>query len=145
MDIVNEKKKYLQEGNSLYSCQYIVSFHTKYKRKVLDANKQKFLKNELLKIAKEFDFRLSNIEITNNQVTMKIDCNPKFGVYTAITKLKNNSAVALKKEYPELEKRIPSIWTRDTFISSIGVVDYQDINKFSELQKKYETQKANIN
>lgn len=139
MKIKNNKKVYKKDNYSFYSCQYIVSFHTKYKRKVLDTDeKRNFVKETLLAISKDYDFEIKEIEVSDNQVTMEIDCNPYFGIQSSIIKLKNNSASILKEKFPELTSRIPSIWTRDSFISTIGKVKEEDISNFTNFQKKYE-------
>lgn len=136
-------KKYRIEGNSIYCCRYLISFCTKYKRKVLDSEKIIKLKEIFLEIAKEYDIKIEKIDISSFQVTMKIECSPQLGIKTAITKFKNISATKMKELYPELSKRIPSIWTRESSIGTIGDIDEKQIEKFLKLQKKYETYDIN--
>lgn len=137
MFLKNVKKEYIKEKGSYYSCQYLVVFCTKYKRRFLGPEIQEFLKKFFYKTADEFDFKICSLNILENQVFLTIDCNPKFGINKAVTKLKNNSSSVLRKKFPHLEKRVPSIWTRKTFISTMGSVDLEDVNEFLSIQKKY--------
>ena len=134
------KKNFIYEKNSLYDCKYIISFCTKYKRKILDTNDiQSYLKEIFNNISKEFNFEISNLKILENQVIMEIYCNPTFGINTVITKLKDISATKLKEKFPSLTKRVPCIWTRDSFIKTIGKFEEDDISEFLSLQKKYQS------
>lgn len=133
------KKIYRKEGSSLYNCNYIVSFCTKYKRRVLNESMRNSLKEIFDKISKTYDFNLNKISISENQVTLEIECSPTLGIKTAITKLKNGSATEMKELYPELNSRIPSIWTRDSYIVTTGEFKPTDIDEFLKLQKKYES------
>lgn len=136
-------KQYRQEGSSLYDCNYIVSFCTKYRRKVLNEDMKKTLKEILIKISKTYNFSIKNIEISDFQVILEVNCSPELGIKTVVNKLKNLSAPELKELYPELNSRIPSIWTRETYIKSIGKLNKEDIDIFVKLQKKYETYNTN--
>ena len=64
---------------------------------------------------------------------------PIFKKIILITKLKNGSATEMKELYPELNSRIPSIWTRDSYIVTTGEFKPTDIDEFLKLQKKYES------
>lgn len=136
MIVENIKKEYIIENESYYSCQYLIVFCTKYQRKFLSPEIKTFLQNLFYETADKFDFKIYSLEILENQVSLIIDCNPKFGIDKAITKLKNNSSSALKKHYPYLEKKVPSIWTRKSFISTMGNADTEDVNRFILNQKR---------
>ena len=132
------KKEYICEKNSLYNCNYFVSFCTIYKRKIIDTNELKlFLENDFNKIAKEYNFSINKIQIKDNQVLMEVSCSPKLGIDTVITKLKDISAKNLKEAYPSFTKRVPCIWTRNSFIETIGTHDETYLEKFVSLQQKY--------
>lgn len=129
---------FINEKNSLYQCDYIISFCPKYKRKIFD-NKDiiKFLTKTFKNIEKEYNFQIIKLKIEPNQVIMNVRCNPTFGINKVVTKLKDISAKELKNEFPSLEKRVPCIWTRDTFIQTIGSLDEQALEYFFKIQEKY--------
>jgi putative transposase len=41
----------------------------------------------------------------------------------------------LRTEYPWLKNRLPSLWTRSKFVSSVGVVTLEVVKRYSETQK----------
>jgi putative transposase len=45
------------------------------------------------------------------------------------------TAHTLCTEYPWLKKRLPSLWTRSKFISSVGAVTLDVVQKYIENQK----------
>lgn len=132
--LIQYEKKYNQVNASFYSCQYIVCFCTKYKRKIINDE----IKNDLIKIFKEisieYNFDIIDLNIESNYIILQIDCNPNFGIYKAVTKLKNISAAKIKEKHSFLKKRIPSIWTREEFISTIGNITINNINDFIDKQ-----------
>lgn len=136
MNIETLDKIYKREKNSYYSCQYVISFCTKYKRKIISSEMKEDLSTIFYNIATEFDFVIKDLYILENQVILIIDCNPNFGISKVINKLKNISATKLKEKYPFLESRIPSIWTREEFISTMGNIELKDINIFVNMQNK---------
>jgi putative transposase len=44
-------------------------------------------------------------------------------------------AHALREEFPWLKKRLPSVWTRSKFISSVGTVTLEVVQRYIETQK----------
>lgn len=132
-------KNLIYEKNSLYDCKYIVSFCTKYRRKILDTEDAiSFLEEVFKEVSNEYNFKILNLKIIENQVTMEIHCNPTFGINAVITKLKDISATKLKERFPPLTKRVPCIWTRDSFIKTIGSFNEKELEEFLTLQKKYQ-------
>lgn len=64
-----------------------------------------------------------------------IDCNPRFGVMSCVTKLKGISSRRLREEFPKLKSRLPTLWTRGAFISSVGAITLDVVKKYIENQK----------
>ena len=93
------------------------------------------LKELILEIANENDFKVLEMEILPNHVHLLIDCNPKFGINECIKKIKGTTASILRKEFPFLKSRIPTLWTRSAFISTCGDVSLEIIKQYIENQK----------
>lgn len=64
-----------------------------------------------------------------------VDCNPRFGIMECIKKLKGTSARIMREEYPDLVKRLPNMWTRSAFISTVGTVNLNTIKRYIQNQK----------
>ena len=136
MNIKNGNKKYNSASHLIYSCQYHVIFCPKFRRKVLDDSIQKRLKEIILEVADNCNFTVPSMEIMEDYVHLLIDCNPRFGIMECVTKIKSNSSRILREEFPSLKKRLPTLWTRSAFISTVGSVSLQVVKKYIEDQKK---------
>ena len=134
---INFKKNFKNFNTSMYGCQYVVSFCTKYKRNILKEKDFETLKTSFLNTAKKYDFIIHNMEIKGNQATLVVECDPIFGINEAVIKLKKESKDYLKKVDPSFKTRIPCIWTRESFISTVGKVTDNDLKKFVDFQENY--------
>lgn len=138
MKLMNKEKEYKNDGKNIYSCEYFVCFLTKYKRKFLTPEIREALIEDFKQTALKYNFEVSDIDITGNQVKLIVSCDPLTGVNFCVVKLKNCSAGFLKRDYPELKKKVPSIWTRRNLISTMGVVDDSVIADFVSKQSIYQ-------
>jgi len=135
MNIADSKKQYKSTSTMVYSCQYHCIFTTKYRRKVLSDEIQIRLKKLILDKLNEYDYEILEIEILPDHVHLLIDINPHVGVYSVIGKIKGLSSHVLREEFPELKKRLPTLWTRSKFISTVGSVSLESVKKYIEDQK----------
>jgi putative transposase len=135
MIINNPNKKYKSTKTLVYSCQYHVIFSTKYRRRVLTEKIQKRLQNLVLEKQKEYDYEIIEMEIMEDHVHLLIDINPQKGVYKMIGMIKGYTSNVLRNEFAELKRKIPTLWTRSKFISSVGSVSLEVVKKYIEDQK----------
>ena len=135
MEIVNPHKKYNSSEHIVFSCQYHVIFCPKYRRGIFKDGLDKRLKEIFIEVADKYEFKIIEMEILPDHIHMIIDCNPRFGIMECVRKLKGTSASILTKEYPEIRTKLPSIWTRSAFISSVGSVSLDVVKKYIEEQK----------
>ena len=61
--------------------------------------------------------------------------NPQIGIAKIVGQIKGYTAYALREEFPWLKKRLPSVWTRLKFISSVGAVTPEMVQRYIETQK----------
>jgi len=136
MEISQTTKKYNSDGCFIFSCQYHVIFCPKYRRKVLSEPIAIKLK-ELIKSKQiEYGYNLEDLEILEDHVHMILDVNPKFGgIYRIVSKIKGYTSNQLRKEFPELKSKLPTLWTNSRFISSVGSVTLDIVKKYIENQK----------
>ena len=135
MDFVSPLKQYKSKTHLTYSCQYHVIFCPKYRRKILKNGIDIRLKELFLEIAEIYDFQIIEMEIMPDHVHLLIDCNPRFGIMNCINKLKGITANRLRKEFPEIKSKLPTLWTRSAFISTVGAVSLEVVRSYIEKQK----------
>ncbi|HZD36304.1 MAG TPA: IS200/IS605 family transposase [Nitrososphaeraceae archaeon] len=115
MEIQNPSKKYHTIDHLVYSCQYHVVFTPKYRRKVLTDD--------------------LDMELMPDHVHLLLDIIPKKGVETVVNMIKGYTSHELRKEFPSLKTRLPTLWTHSKFISSVGAVTLEVVKKYIEEQK----------
>jgi len=74
------------------------------------------------------------MEVMPYQVYHLIDVNPKKGVYY-MNIIKGYTSHILREEFPELKRKLPTLWTHSKFISSVGAVTLDVVKKYIEEQK----------
>lgn len=128
-------KTYKTSSHLTYSCQYHVVFCPKYRRSVLINNIVPRLKELFIDISEKYDFTILEMEVMPDHVHLLIDCNPRFGIMEVVHKLKGITSNILREEFPELRRKLPSLWTRSAFISTVGSVSLDIVRQYIEDQK----------
>lgn len=135
MEISNNAKQYHTTEHLVFSCQYHVVFCPKYRRKVLINGIDEWTKELFLRIAEEKQFQILDMEVMPDHVHLLIDCNPRFGIMECVKALKRQSSHILRKEFPELNSKLPTLWTRGCFVSTVGSVSLETVKRYIENQK----------
>jgi len=135
MLIEHPNKIYKSTNSMVFSCQYHVIFTTKYRRKVLTEEIQKRLKQLVLEKQEEYDYEIIELEIMKDHVHLLIDVNPQQGIYKIMGQIKGYTSHMLREEFPKLKSRLPTLWTRSKFISTVGAVSLEIVKKYIEEQK----------
>jgi putative transposase len=121
--------------NVTFDCKYHVVFCPKYRRKVLVEPMDTRLK--ALFIAKATDIRATivEMEIMPDHVHLLIQCDPQYGIHKVVKQLKGYTSRILREEFPQLKRRLPSLWTNSYFVATVGTVQLDVIKKYIEEQK----------
>jgi len=135
MEIKNKNKVYRTAKTSVFSCQYHVIWATKYRRKVLREEIQDRLKELIMEKQKEFDYEILEMGVMNDHVHLLMDLNPLRGVNKVIGEIKGYTSKTLRSEFKELQTKLPCLWTRSKFISTVGSVSLEVVKKYIEDQK----------
>ncbi|MEZ4730158.1 MAG: IS200/IS605 family transposase [Caldilineaceae bacterium] len=128
-------RAYKSNRNIVYSCQYHVIWCPKYRRQVLINGVDVRLKELLHMVATELDAEIIELEVMPEHVHIIIDCDPTFGVYKIVKRMKGTSSRVLRDEFPWLKSRIPTLWTNSVCILTTGGATIDIIRKYIENQK----------
>jgi len=135
MNLVNTEKQYNVSAGLVYSCQYHIIFTPKYRRKVLTGKIADRLKELFFEKQSDFNYKILELEIMPDHVHLLVDSSPKMSVNSLVCKIKGYTSNILRSEFKELKSRIPTLWTRSKFISSVGSVSLDVVKKYIENQK----------
>jgi REP-associated tyrosine transposase len=135
MNLEQSTKKYHSNHSIVYSCQYHVIFCPKYRRKVLHPPLDTRLKELILEKQEPYGYKILGMKVLPDHVHLLLDVNPQIGINTIVSQIKGYTAHSLRTEFPWLKKRLPSLWTRSKFISSVGAVTLEVVQRYIDSQK----------
>jgi putative transposase len=136
MEITQYKKEYRSYDHLVFSCQYHVIFTPKYRRKVLINGIDTRLKKVIMEKEEDYGYKVIEMEVMPDHVHLLIDIKPRIDVIRCVNLIKGHTSHILRNEYPELRRKIPTLWTRSKFIASVGAVTLEAVEKYIEDQKK---------
>ena len=64
-----------------------------------------------------------------------VEVDPQLGIRTLIKNLKRKSSRILRKEFPVLTTKLPTLWTNSYFVSTVGGAPLEVIKQYIEKQK----------
>ena len=135
MEVTQPNKSYKSYDHMVFSCQYHVIFCPKYRRKVLIDGVDVRLKELLKEKESEYGYSIMEMEVMPDHVHLLIDVEPERNITQIVNLIKGYTSHVLREEFPWLKKRIPTLWTRSKFISSVGTVTLEVVQKYIEEQK----------
>ncbi len=121
--------------NVVYICRYHVIFCPKYRRKVLTPPIDERLKTILAEQIERWGQELIEMEVMPDHVHLLMGCDPQFGIHRLVKLLKGSSSHALRQEFPNLKRRLPSLWTNSYFCATTGGVTLETLKRYVENQK----------
>ena len=135
MELRRSGKTYHTDHSIVYSCQYHVIFCPKYRRKVLVETLPDRLEELILAKQEEYGYSVIEMEVMPDHVHLLLDVDPRIGIQRVVGKIKGYTSPTLRSEFPWLRKRLPTLWTRSKFISTVGAVTLEVVQKYIEEQK----------
>ena len=121
--------------NVVYSCKYHVVWCPKYRRRVLVNGVDTRLKEIITETVLEFQADLIELEVMPDHVQLLVEVDPQFGVHKLVKQLKGRSSRLLRREFPALKSRLPSLWTNSYFVSTVGGAPLEISRQYIENQK----------
>ena len=130
--------KYRTTETTVYCCRYHIIFCPKYRRKVLREPIAERFKQIVMSMQEEQNFYVLGMEVMPDHVHLLLDIDPTIGVNVVVARIKGKTAHILNREFPELTRRLPTLWTRSKFIATVGSVSLDVVKKYIEEQKTNE-------
>lgn len=128
-------QRWTKSKTSVHNVAYHLIWCPKYRRKVLIEKVEKRLKQLLKQKAKENDWRIETLEIMPDHVHIFVKANPVASPHWIVQQFKGYSSNILRKEFPELKSKLPTLWTRSYYCESVGHISEDTIKKYIEDQK----------
>lgn len=93
------------------------------------------LKELILEKQTEYRYEVLALEIMPDHVHLILDVDPRVGVNKVVGQIKGWTAHAIREEFPFMKSRLPSLWTRSKFISTVGSVSLEVVKQHIANQK----------
>ena len=129
------KKDFRSNAHVVFNCIYHVIFCPKWRRKVLTDGVDTRLKEILSEVALETATEIVELEVMPDHVHLLLSVDPECGIRRVVRLMKGRSSNILRKEFPTLRSRIPTLWTRSYFVQTVGGAPLSVIKQYIEAQK----------
>ena len=98
-------------AHTKWMCKYHIVYTPKYRRKAIYYQLRADIRDIIRTLCKYKGVEILEGNMMPDHVHLVIDCNPRFGVCKCVTLLKGTSSNLMRKEFPELKKKLPSLCT----------------------------------
>ena len=130
--------EYKSNNNVVYSCKYHVVWCPKYRRPVLLKPVDARLKRIIQETAAARRSEVIELEVMPDHVHLLIEVEPQYGIHRMIREIKRISSRVLRREFPSLATRLPTLWTNSYFVSTVGGSPLAIVKQYIENQKRSE-------
>ena len=121
------------------TCVYNVNYHivwsVKYRKAVLKGGIDEALKEMCFQIADEKGFTIQAMEVMPDHTHLFIKSTPVLSPHYIVQQLKGYTSRELRKEFPHLKSKLPTLWTRSYYCESVGHISAETIKKYIDGQK----------
>ena len=93
------------------------------------------LKELIQEICDEINVEIFEMEVMADHVDLLIEVDPQYGINKAVRHIKGVTSHTLRKEFPKLKSRLPTLWTNSYFVSTVGGAPLSVIKQYIENQK----------
>src|SRR5579859_5537520 len=127
--------RYKSNRDVYYSCKYHVVFCPKYRRKVLIEGIAERLTSIIQEVCQEHQAEIVSLEVMPDHVHVLVECDPQFGIHRLVRLMKGRSSRLLRREFPVLKRKLPTLWTNSYFVSTVGRAPLSVMKQYIEDQK----------
>lgn len=127
--------RYAKNAGAVFSLKYHLVWCPKYRRPVLETEVADRLKQLLYSKAEELELTIHALEIMPDHVHLFIESDPRRGPAEIAARLKGFTSHVLRREFRHLRSRLPTLWSRSYFVTTVGSVTETAVRKYIETQK----------
>ena len=135
----------MNEYKTLSDCKYLLQYHLvwcpNFRYNVLKGNVEDSLERILSEICTKYEYEIIELEVMPDHLHIFISANPTIAPTDIVRTLKNISSIQLFKEFPTLKEfysRCGSLWSKDYFVSTMGKVSAETVQRYIQEQKSNE-------
>jgi len=128
-------ERWTTSNKAVFNIGYHLIWCPKYRRKVLVGNVELRLR-ELLRLKSDrLGMTIENMEIMPDHAHLFVKSSPVLSPHYIVQQLKGYTSHELRKEFPQLKSKLPTLWTRSYYCESVGHISAETIKRYIDEQK----------
>ena len=127
--------RYAKNAGAVCSLKLHIVWCPKYRRSVLTDQVDRRLETLLREKARELEMTVHALEVMPDHVHLFIEFDPRWGVAEIVNRLKGFTSRVLRKEFPSLRSRLPTLWSRSYYAGTVGHVSDKTVRAYIESQR----------
>jgi len=134
-----KKLRLKRKRTCVYNVNYHIVFSTKYRKKILSQQIEKYLKQLIHQISKDKGFDVEMIEVgQKDHVHLFVSASPNLSISYIVKMIKGISARKVLLCFPFLTKILWNghLWNPSYYVETIGNISEESIKKYIEEQGK---------
>lgn len=121
--------------HAAYQINYHLVWCPKFRRPVLEGEVGKLLAELIPPIVEENGGEVLDLTVMPDHVHLFVSFPPTIAINQIVFRIKGGTSHQLRKDFPELSSRLPSLWTRSYDAGTAGHVSAETIQRYIERQK----------
>ena len=113
-----DETSYKSNRNVCSACHSQVVWCPKDRRKVLRAPIEERLKQRIRDVCHEHQAELEELEVMPDHVHVLGSVDPQSGMHRLMKLVKGRSARLLRQAFPVVKRKLPTVWTTRSFVST---------------------------
>lgn len=126
--------EYQTNRGAAYSLGYHLAWCPKYRRPVLVGPVAERLRELIADKCDERGWTIVALEVMPDHVHLFVRADPEASPSHIANQFKGVTSRVLRQEFPELKRRLPTLWSRSYFVSSVGNVSADTIKRYIDTQ-----------
>jgi putative transposase len=127
--------RYRRNAKATSSLKYHLVWSPKYRRGVLTGAIGAKLKTIIQEVTSELGMAVHVLDVMPDHVHLFVEADPVLCVAEIVNRIKGRSSRLLREEFPSLRSRLPTLWSRGYYASSVGHVSNKTVRAYIEAQK----------
>lgn len=116
---------------AVYDIRYFLLWNTHKKKPLFESQEiRNFVKREIKKFAKAREWEIHSLNVDSYSVEIEITVTPEYGPHKVFNDLRRCLNGPLKKKFPELKTKAPTIWDPSYYAQTIGKLDAAKVFQF---------------
>ena len=93
------------------------------------------LKQIIGEVCQEQQAEIAELKVMPDHVHLLVSVDPQFGIHRLLKLIKGRSSRLLRRQFPVLKRKLPTIWTNSSFVTTTGGASLSVIKAYIEQQK----------